>query len=466
MNKGILSVFASIYWTLCLAQPDLASAILVHESLVDPHALTIDGSFGKSINGKSFQQDIIVSHQGYQYLCYYDAGRRVCISRRQLPEGEWETIHFSDYNFKSNDAHNIISIGICPADGTIHLAFDHHGDTLHYRRSIMNVASEPEKVTWNASLFLPIQHFLQASEPIRITYPRFWQTPDGGLQFCYRRGGSGNGDRMLVDYIAGVGEWQNTRQIDSHAGVFSDEIGTSDSRCSYPNGYQYGPTGKLHTTWVWRESSQGANHDLVYLYSEDMGNSWKNNDGRRLEEPCDVNTQGSVVVAIGRDYGLMNTHGQTIDYQGRVHVVMWHCTDASLEAAGSVAGEERWGPPLARRYHHYWRDLQGEWQHTELPFIAGNRPKIFVDENARLYVIFSHRDAQKQMGDLVIATADPENSWKTWEIIYEQSGPFVNEMLADFYRWKHEEILSIIVQEFPQKSHDPTPLKVLDFKFE
>jgi len=43
------------------------------------------------------------------------------------------------------------------------------------------------------------------NKKIRITYPRFWQTPQGNLQFCYRRGGSGNGDRMLVDYNAITG---------------------------------------------------------------------------------------------------------------------------------------------------------------------------------------------------------------------------------------------------------------------
>lgn len=41
---------------------------------------------------------------------------------------EWETIIFEDYQQITHDGHNIISIGVCDGDGTIHLAFDHHCD--------------------------------------------------------------------------------------------------------------------------------------------------------------------------------------------------------------------------------------------------------------------------------------------------------------------------------------------------
>ena len=45
--------------------------------LVDPEALTIKGVYGDTINGKSFQQDALLTHAGCQYLGYYDADRRV-----------------------------------------------------------------------------------------------------------------------------------------------------------------------------------------------------------------------------------------------------------------------------------------------------------------------------------------------------------------------------------------------------
>jgi hypothetical protein len=441
------------------------------DTVIESNALTIDGNFGQAINGKAFQQDAMATHNGFQYAGYYNAQRFVCIARRKLPGSVWEILELKDYHFKSNDAHNTISIGICPEDGTIHIAFDHHNDPLHYRVSKKYVASNPGEVKWEASIFGAVTSELEKGNSIVITYPRFWQTPDGGLQFCYRRGGSGNGDRMLVDYDPATGNWKNTRQIDSGKGMFEDVLGKSETRCSYPNGYDYGPDGKLHATWVWREDSQGSNHDLMYAYSSDQGKTWFNNNGEAFSESPGVNSPGLKVVDIGREYGLMNTHGQTVDSQGRVHVVMWHCSGESLEAAGSKPGEHRWGPPEARRYHHYWRDKNGNWQHYELPWIAGDRPKIFADKNDNLYMIFSaqHSGSANNMkyaeGDLVIAATGVSSKWTNWQMIHVEKGPFVNEMLGDVYRWKNNGILSVMVQGMPSKVHESTPLLILDFTF-
>jgi hypothetical protein len=450
------------------------SATKIGDSLVDSKALTIQGGFGQCINGLSFQQDAVITHAQHQYVGYYDANRQVCLARRRLPKGHWKIIRFTDYDFKSNDAHNTISIGICPKDGTIHLTFDHHVHPLHYRVSRKGAANNPKSITWDASLFGPIKSELEKDKPVRITYPRFWQTPDGGLQFCYRRGGSGNGDRMLVDYHAQTGSWGSTRQIDSRKGIFEDALGQSRSRCSYPNGYNYGPDGNLHATWVWRESSQGSNHDLMYAYSEDQGNIWLNNAGKPFANPPHVNSPGIKVVNISRLHGLMNTHGQAVDSQDRVHVVMWHCTDETLKAVGSKPGEHRWGPPQARCYHHYWRAHNGRWHHRQLQWTAGNRPKIFMDNCDNAYIIYSAKRQPAKLadghlhsaGDLVIAAATAASMWKDWKVIHLEKGPFVNEMLGDLYRWKKEGILSVMVQESPKRTHEATPLRILDFSFE
>lgn len=443
-------------------------------SIVDENALTIDGRFGRAINGKSFQQDVLVSHNGYQYISFYDSERRVCLARRRLPSGNWNIIRFTDYDFKSNDAHNIISMGICCNDGTIHLAFDHHVDTLHYKVSKKGLANRPETMDWDASSFGPVVSELEKGKTIKITYPRFLQTPDGNLQFCYRRGGSGKGDRMMVDYNSNIGSWENTRQIDSGEGIFEDEMGQSGSRCSYPNGYDYDSEGSLHATWVWRESSQGANHDLAYVFSDDLGKSWKNNAGEALNEIPHVNSPGIKVQSIPRVLGLMNTHGQTIDSKRRVHAIMYHCTEKTIKEAGSTPGDFRWGPSEAKRYHHYWRDTNGQWKHHELEWKVGNRPKIFADKNDNLILIYngdpykSPKEPNIDIGrqDLIIAVATAKNKWKDWSIVHSAEGPFLNEMLGDKYRWSSEGVLSVIIQNTPKAVHEPSSLKVVDFSFQ
>ena len=169
----------------------------IGDSLIDKEALVLGEEkygltrFSPSINGNAFQQDAMVSHKDYQYVGYYDAQRHVCIARRKLPGGDWDIIRFTDYLFKVNDAHNTISLGICPNDGSIHVAFDHHTKGLNYRVSEKSVASNPEAVNWDTSLFGEVLSQLGDFEVPSITYPRFWQTPDSELQLCWRRNGSG-----------------------------------------------------------------------------------------------------------------------------------------------------------------------------------------------------------------------------------------------------------------------------------
>ena len=73
----------------------------------------------------------------------------------------------------------------------------------------------------------------------------------------------------------------------------------------------------------------------MYAYSTNGGRSWKNNDGQDARQTALCTFPGITVAEIGRQYGLMNTHGQAVDSQGRIHVVMWHSSDESLAAAGS-----------------------------------------------------------------------------------------------------------------------------------
>jgi hypothetical protein len=155
----------------------------IGESVVDPAALVYEKSaWGTCPNGKAFQQDGIASHDGRQYITWWDGQRRLCIGRRKMPYGVWEAIHFDDYRHKATDTHNVTVLGICPKNGTIHLAFDHHVHPLHYRVSEEGAATEAVK--WTAELFGPVTSKLNANgKPLgQVTYPRFLISPEGKLQ--------------------------------------------------------------------------------------------------------------------------------------------------------------------------------------------------------------------------------------------------------------------------------------------
>ncbi len=453
----------------------------IGENVVDPAALTIHGTYGDAINGLSFQQDALTSLNGFQYVTYYDGARRLCVARRRLPEGAWEVVRFEDYRFEGDDAHNVTSMGICAGDGTIHLSFDHHGGKLNYRVSQKGAATEPEKVKWGPELFGPVVSELEAGVEVpSVTYPRFIPTPSGGLQLCYRRGGSGNGDRMLADYDPATGKWSGTRPIDSRAGEYKDFLGESKSRCSYPNGYDYDAIGRLHATWVWREARSVPNHDLMYAWSDDGGKTWRNSAGETIGKsgadagPKNVpwiGSPGLTVVKIGRECGLMNTHGQAVDSQGRIHVVMWHTSEETLAGHGEEA-RKMWGPVEARRYHHYWRDGNGEWRHRVLPGVAGNRPKLFIDAEDNAVLIFGGwqkaeagaADIYFNAGVLTVMAATAASEWGDWKEVYRQEGPYLNEMLGDKARWKAEGVLSVMAQDNPTTVGGASALRVIDLE--
>jgi hypothetical protein len=103
--------------------------------------------------------------------------------------------------------------------------------------------------------------------------------------------------------------------------------------------------------------------------------------------------------------------------------------------------------------------------------VAGNRPKLFSDKHDNAYLIFATRGESSEVGDdifflegdLVIAAATARSQWTDWKIVHVEHGPFLNEMLGDPCRWQQEGVLSVLVQETPQRPHEATPLRLLDF---
>jgi hypothetical protein len=149
---------------------------------------------------------------------------------------------------------------------------------------------------------------------------------------------------------------------------------------------------------------------------------------------------------------------------------MW---SSDVETQLNANADAIWGLPGDRRYHHYWREGSGVWHDDVLPWVAGSRPRLFVDDSDNLILIFNRPGPDEPMthgiyfthGDLVIASASAASKWKDWHIVAEQKGPFINEMLGDPTRWKAEKILSIIVQETPKVIGAPSSLRVLDYQW-
>jgi hypothetical protein len=408
ISKTILGLLLMILGGLEAAAID---EIQLQSTIVDSNGLNFaEGDatrFSTNINGRTYQRPPMNTFRGYQYVTYYDDNRNVCLGRRKLPDGDWEIIRFTDYTMSGSDSHNVVTLGICAVDGTIHLSFDNHADLFNYRVSEQQVALHPESVEWSIDLFGPVSNELGSVGSIaRFTYPYFFNASNGNLMLYFRDGGSGNGNGMIQEYDGTTHDWTTgLGTFIAGSGSYTGALSTnSQTRNPYLNGISYAGN-RIHVTWGWRESSGGSqfNHDLCYSYSDDHGRTWRNNEGTVIGTTgssfITLDSPGLIVADIPQNEGLSNQYTHYAYADGSCHVMVSHNQE------GTTSG----------RYHHYWRDAEGNWKRTVLPF-SGSRPKIIGDVDRNLYLVYSSG------GTLRIAKGVPDTErtdW-SWSSVYIQ----------------------------------------------
>lgn len=399
-------------------------------------------------NFASFQQNAIMTYRGYQYVTYWNNVARVCIARRKLPYGEWKEIEFMDHTIspaRASDNHYTISMGIAPNDGTIHLSYDHHNDPLRYKRSIKNLANDPENILWSAQSFGNKQNYLIAGSPIpNITYPRFIAKPNGDLLFEYRQGWSGDGDSFLWEYEAESSKW-------TYIGEYLN--GTSINENAYTNGIHYDPLGNLHVSWVWRHTPNPlTNHDIYYAYSNDDGRKWYNADrehvGTAGTSPMGLNSPGLKVWTVGTNRGLINQESQAVDSKGNIHILQSYIADEQPNSTNFWGGRIDHG-----QLRHIYQDNKGIWRNDVIAPSGRNRSEIAVDANDNVYVV---------AGNYRIYFASAVDQWQNWtEFDVSESSLGMNEPLIDREALLNHNILSFVLAHVANDGHIIVPTYLL-----
>lgn len=465
----------------CEAAPPAVS--LLSDSIVDDNALvTPDGApFGGAMNGMSFQNDILVSHNGWQYAAWYDTvgtDQSVWLGRRAIlgpTAGAWEKFDTGSDLVNADeknewDVHNNISLGISKADGTLHFSWDHHVNNLRYRRSLPGLATYADSA-WNSSSILPEQNWLTSpGNSLKITYPIFISTPEDTLLFNYRTDGSSNGSNWLASYQPGSANYAApilvTVKDGTYTGVANTREGTftSSSRNAYANGFDFGSDGKLHYTWTWRESAVSSNHDICYAYSPDRGVKWYNNAGTliadtSLGQKIRVDTPGIVVVPLDGRQQLINAQAQCVDDFGRVHVLAYHRRqEPGFEW---TLGDGAFSGPDTAYFHYFRSPITRTWTRTRLPvtYPVGSRPDVETLPNGDIYTVF------QSGGKLVVAGATVAGGYKDWTILSAHGSNFLGEPRIDHARLRKSGVLSVFISEDAPSSSQPSavPLHVIDF---
>lgn len=391
----------------------------------------------KVINLRGHQHHAIISLNGYQYAAFYSVrganlrNRFVNISRRALPDGAWETIAFTDYTQRADDSHNVISLGICEGDGTIHMIFDQHNGSvpLRYRVSVAGLATNPSNHNWTASKFGDVLGALPGIDENSVanknfTYPRFISMPNGNLQLIRRHGSAVSGASHIYTYNKDTNIWEHHGEVLNGRGVeyTKPDTGQKTKLGPYLNGANY-HDDRLHITWVWRTTGQSSNNnfDFMYAYSDDFGLTWKNNNGeisgRSGSQPMTYKNPVPVrVFEFPEGSGITNQTGQTVDNDGRVHV--YQTRNASN----------------GRRFTHLYLNTNGEWVKNETD-LRSQRGKITYDALGNVYGI--HRS-----GSILKATL--ANNYNDWSFIRTNSD-YAGEALFDENRMKSDGVISMLV---------------------
>ncbi|RPD58194.1 hypothetical protein L227DRAFT_577242 [Lentinus tigrinus ALCF2SS1-6] len=431
-------------------------------TILDVTTLGEDPQTTNHLNGESFQQDALVTFNGYQYAAYYisDASntsvRHPTLARRALKgtSKAWESFSFTDYNQTEDDGHDIISLGISHGDGTLHIGFDQHDNDLNYRVSQAGVATNPTQINWTSELFGPVLDQLPGTENldksiyfINVTYPRFLSIPDAAkstdaadLILELRVGRSGLGDDWLYKYTPNQG-W-------SQIGRYLQGVNNN----AYINGIDFDFRGNLLTSWTYRDyvndtgqdvavqagpNGPENNHDLNFAYSTDLGETWLNNWEQTIanmtaQEPIVPASAGIVIFGIPKYGGILNQEAQTVDSQGRLHVLNRENT----------TGTERW--------YHYWRSTTAHWTRTPLPLapelqsannitgtptVIGKRGKVVAPPQSphhSVLLILPSNAANSTALSVLRSTA--AGHFRDWETVWEAPSGCGWEPLFDRYR--------------------------------
>ncbi len=395
-----------------------------------PHLVEVGKGYSQtSVNTAVFRTNALTTYADKQYIAYYDADGYLTLACRTLGETAWE-VRRSDYRGHVEDAHNIISI-MTDGDGYLHVAFDHHGDTLHYCRS-----------RTPGDLALGVQEAMTGIDETTVTYPEFYRLPSGDLLFVYRSGAAGRGNLVMNHYDLHSKTWQRVQDV---------LIDGEGERNAY---WQLcvDERGTIHLSWVWRETwLVESNHDLCYARSYDNGKTWCRTDGTAYELPLRL-SNAEYACRIPQSSELINQTSMTADAQGHPYIATyWRDEDSDIP-----------------QYRLVWHDGE-QWCATQVstrstPFsLSGGgtkripiaRPRLVVEGSAAWYIF---RDEERDGRVSAYYTPDvAQGQWGIYDLTTFPVGAW--EPTLDSELWRQQKKLHLFVQHTEQGDGEhPTPI--------
>lgn len=408
-----------------------------------------DGWANNSVNTVIFRKNALVTYKGVQYAAYYDKDEFVVLAKRKPGQTHWITAR-TIYKGDATDAHKSISI-IVDGSGLLHVVWGEHSTTEHH--TPLNYA----KSVSPGSLRLGTKLKMTGDKEDKVSYPEFYNLPNGNLLFLYRDGASGNGNLMLNSYNLAAKKWIRVQD-----GLIDGE----GQRNAYWQ-MAIDTRGAIHLSWVWRETPDVAsNHDMCYAQSVDGGMSWQKSTGEKYHLPITA-ANAEYACKIPQRSELINQTSMFADDDGHPFIATYW-----RESGQAIP-----------QYHLVYNDGSG-WKTSNLGFrktafslsgagtksIPVSRPQIIAWKNGgNLAASIIFRDAERgNKVSMAISSNISKGNWKVTDLSAEQAGAW--EPAYDTELWKHKKVLDLFVQNVVQIDGEgranlpPSAVKVLEWK--
>jgi hypothetical protein len=397
-----------------------------------------------SVNVVVFRKNSLVTFRDTQFIAFYDQYRFVVLGKRKSGSTKW-TLQKTQYQGNAADAHNTIALMV-DSDGFLHLSWDHHGNALRYCRSISP-----------GSLILGDKRSMTGIKENQVTYPEFYELPDGNLLFFYRDGKSGQGDLIINKYDTKTQQW---------AQLENNLISGEGQRNPYPQTC-VDVKGTIHISWVWRESPDVAsNHDMAYARSTDGGKTWEKSTGEKYQLPITAAT-AEYAVKIPQKSELINQTSMTTDGAGNPYIATY------WRDSGTTVPQYH----IVYKNGNNWKTSNLGFRKTAFSLSGGgtksipiSRPQMMVSQkNNKLNAILIFRDAERGSKVSAAISSDLEKgNWQVQDLSTEAVGAW--EPSFDTELWHQKNILNLFVQKAEQVDGEgkanilPQMVQVLEWK--
>jgi len=414
------------------------------QSIENIKTIFVDSSgwANNSINTVIFRKNSLCTYKNTQYISFYNRDAFIVLGKRQLGETTWQ-LKITNLKANANDAHNCISMMV-DGDGYLHIAWNHHGNKLHYCESITA-----------GSLQMTEELSMTGIAETNVTYPEFHYLPNGNLIFLYRDGQSGEGNLVINSYDIKSKTWKQL-----HRNLIDGE--------KQRNAYWQAcvdAKGTIHISWVWRETSDVAsNHDLCYAKSDDGGITWKKSSNEKYTLPINAAT-AEYICAIPQKSELINQASMYADEAGNPFIATY------WRDKGDTIPQYH----ILYRKNKKWQIENTGFRKTAFSLSGGgtkripiSRPQIMVFNNGAVALIFRDEERGSKVS-LAVNKNIATNNWRIKDITDTSVGSW--EPTYDTELWKQKKQLHLFVQYTEQKDGEgkanilPQPVKVFEVKF-